>query len=68
MENNKNSYLKTDDNTIINEKCIRWVKKMSECLEVCSKSTGCSIKTGGTHKICKLNSPYSYNKLNQFFE
>ena len=25
--NNKISYLKTDDNKIINEKCIRWVKK-----------------------------------------
>ena len=24
---NKNIYLKTDDNKIINEKCIRWVKK-----------------------------------------
>ena len=25
-------YIKTDDNTILNEKCIRWVKKISECL------------------------------------
>ena len=27
MENNNVSYLRTDDNKIINESCIRWVKK-----------------------------------------
>lgn len=32
MEN----YIKTDDN----EACIRWVKKMGDCLEVCTKTTG----------------------------
>lgn len=67
MENNKVSYIKTDDNKIINEKCIRWVKKMNDCLEVCSKSDGCS---GGvdTHKICKYNNLSSYTKLNRYFE
>ena len=55
MENNQ-SYIKTDNNIIINEKCIIWVKKIDECLEVCIKSTGCYVKSGGdTHKICKLN-------------
>jgi hypothetical protein len=61
-------YLKTDDNKIINKKCIRWVKKMSECLEVCTKTIGCDIDTGGTHKICKLNNQDSYDKLNKYFE
>ena len=65
--NNTNSYLKTDDNTIINEKCIRWVKKMSECLEVCTKTNGC-YGNGDTRKICKSNNLASYNKLNRFFE
>ena len=65
MEHNQTVYLKTDDNKIINEKCIRWVKKMSECLEVCTKSTGCSVSD--THRICKSNNPDSYNKLNNFF-
>ena len=64
MENN---YIKADDNTIINEKCIRWVKKMSECLEVCSVSTGCNVKYN-TLKICKINNLDSYNKLNKYFE
>lgn len=67
MENTQ-KYIKTDDNTIINEKCIKWVEKISECLEVCTKSTGCSVKFRDTHKICKLNNLDSYNKLNKYFE
>lgn len=60
---------KTDDNRIINEKCITWVKKISECLEVCTKSTGCDVeKLGDTHKICKINNLDSYNKLNKHFD
>ncbi len=27
MENKKTTYIKTDDNKVINEKCIRWIKK-----------------------------------------
>jgi hypothetical protein len=41
---------------------------MSECLEVCTKSTGCSIQNGITHKICKLNNSDTYAYLNKFFE
>ena len=41
---------------------------MNDCLEVCIKSTGCSIEDKGTHKICKINSLDSYNKLNKHFE
>ena len=70
MYNNKNknkvSYLQTNESKIINENQIRWVKKINECLEVCTKSTGCD--TYDTHKICKSNNQDSYNKLNQFFK
>ena len=66
MENNNVSYLKTDDNKIINEKCIRWVKKMEECLQVCTKSDGCEGMKD-THKICKENSPISYKHINKYF-
>jgi hypothetical protein len=69
MENNKTVYLKTDDDKIINENCIRWVKKMNDCLHVCIKTTGCNnIDYGDTHKICKLYNIDSYNKLNKHFE
>lgn len=66
MENNKISYVKTDDNIILNENCIRWAKKMDECLLVCIKTTGCMSKLE-THQICKLNNLKSYEKLNRFF-
>ncbi len=72
MENSKKtsniSYIKTDDQIIFNEATIRWVKKVQECLEVCTKSTGCDRGGGDTHKVCKLNSPDSYKKLNAHFE
>ena len=68
MENNKTFYIKTDNNKIINEKYIRWVKKMSNCLEVCTKSTGCSVENKDTHRICELYNPDSYKKLNKYFE
>jgi hypothetical protein len=67
MENKQVSYIKTDDNKIINEKCIRWVQKMSNCLEVCVRTNGCRSRIN-THTICKTNNPESYNKLNQFFD
>jgi hypothetical protein len=63
----ENLYVKTDDNKIINVIHIRWVKKMEECLAVCARSVGCN-GYGDTHKICNLNNPDSYNKLNKFFE
>jgi len=68
MKNNKVTYIKTDDNKIINEKCIKWVKKMDECLEICTKSDGCMIINKDTHKLCKLYNLDSYQKLNKYFE
>jgi len=68
MEENRDSYLKTDDSKVINMKCITWVKKMDECLAVCTKTVGCSLERGSTHKICKINNNESYQKLNKYFE
>jgi hypothetical protein len=59
------SFLKTDDNKIINEACITWVKKMNECLFVCTKTNGCYQHN--THKVCKSNSFESYQQLNKYF-
>lgn len=67
MNNNIVSYLKTDDSKILNEKYIIWVKKMNDCMEVCTKSNGCFLGRN-THKICKLNNLISYNKLDKYFE
>jgi hypothetical protein len=61
-------YLKTDHNEIVKEKYIRWVKKIGDCLEVCTKASGCNGDYyGDTHKICKLNNVESYNALHKYF-
>ena len=64
---NANSYIKTDEIKVINERHIRWIKKMNDCLEVCTKGNGCAIGKD-THRICKLYTPDSYNKLNSLFD
>ena len=58
MDDSKNNYIKVDDNKVINEKCIKWIKKMDECLAVCTKSNGCYIKD--THKVCKINNDNTF--------
>jgi hypothetical protein len=64
---NKESYIKVGNDKIINEKYIKWVRKMNECLEVCTKSNGCNGVID-THKICKIDNLKSYDKLNKLFE
>lgn len=57
------NYIKTDENKYVNPKFIHWVKHVDECYNVCTKSNGCAMNN--THKICKLNNPTSYNKINE---
>jgi hypothetical protein len=68
----KNTYIKADDNVLINEKCIKWVEKMDECLYICTKSNGCNrngnILKDNMHKLCKQNNYENYLKLNKYFE
>ena len=45
--------IKTDDNTLIQENDIRWIRKNSDCLRICIKPTGCYIED--TFKLCKEN-------------
>ena len=67
IKTDDNKYIKTDDNKIINEKKILWVKKINECLEICTKSSGCTEKIN-THRICKIYNKDSYEKLNKYFK
>jgi hypothetical protein len=62
----KNKYVKADNNILINEQCIRWIKKIDDCLYVCSKSSGCAH--GETLPVCKQNNVDSYNKLKTHFD
>ena len=63
---NPGEYIKVDNNKVINLNYIRWVKKMDECLQICTKSNGCC--ESDTSKLCKLNNPTSYEKMNRLFE
>ena len=67
-QNNKPSFIKVDNNVILNIHCIRWVKKMEECLQLCSKPNGCAHNSMETHTVCKITNPVSYNRLHRFFE
>lgn len=67
MEDNSGQFIKADDNKLLNKNSILWVKKLSECLEVCVKRDGCHLGYN-THKICKINNQDSYENLNKYFE
>ena len=60
------SYVPINRDTIVNENTIRWVQRMSECLEVCIKQSGC--ENGGTVQICKDTNPRGYKKLIKYFD
>jgi len=63
----KENFIKTDDNKVVNQECIRWVKKMNKCMQVCTKPDGCILKLT-TQTVCKNKNEESYNKLNELFE
>jgi len=62
----ENTFIKTDDKTLINIKKIHWIKNYKECLYVCTKSTGCTSLSA--HKICKKDNMEGYLKLHAYFE
>ena len=69
METNyvkKVQFIKIDNDKILDMNSIKWVKKINDCMEICTKGNGCYI--GDTHKLCKANNPESYDKLNKFFQ
>ena len=61
------TYIKADNNIVVNEKYIRWIKKIDECMNICSRMNGCDV-TDGSLRVCKLYNPTSYNKLNTLFQ
>ena len=64
MENTQ--FIKTDDK-LVNMQHIRWLKKFTDCMEVCTRSDDC-VLFKDTHRVCKETSPISYTRLNHLFE
>ena len=65
-KSNVTNYIKMDNNTLVNESAIRWVRKMDECMKICTRSDGCSLIN--THSLCKVTNADSYHYLQRFFE
>jgi hypothetical protein len=62
----ENEFIKTDDR-LIQMQHIRWIKKFTDCMEICTKSDGC-VLFKDTHRVCKETSPISYQKLSHMWE
>ena len=59
-------FIKIDSDQILNLNSIKWVKRINECMEICTKGNGCYI--GDTHKLCKVKNSESYELINKHFE
>lgn len=62
----KDIFMLCDGDRLVNIKYIRWIQRLNETMEICTKSTGCSMGKD-TIKISKLLHPQSYSKLNVMF-
>lgn len=68
--NNKCNFIKINENTIINENYIQWMKQIGDCIYMCNKVYGCDEGTlYGTHKVCKGGDNHkSYVKIEKHFK
>lgn len=63
------NFVKSTGNKLINTKYIRWMKKMDDCIYICSMMNGCNtMNNNNLHQVCKEINNDSYNKLNEFFK
>jgi hypothetical protein len=70
MSNNSDTsqFIKLNDNTIINENYIQWMKKIGDCIYMCNKVYGCDEATlYGAHRICKTENLKTYSKIEKYF-
>lgn len=58
-------FVKTDGDKIVSVKHIQWIKKMDECMELCTTSKMCFTRGPfkNTHSVCKSVNPRSYKQL-----
>lgn len=67
--NIEEKFIKSAGNKLINTKYIRWMKKMDDCIYICSMMNGCNtLNNDNLHQVCKEINNDSYNKLNKFFK
>jgi hypothetical protein len=61
----ENNFIQAD-NTMINTKNIHWIRRINDCLEICTRTDGC-ILGRQTHRLCKNNKD-EFDKLNKLFK
>lgn len=66
MNENLPLFISVEEKHVINTKCIKWMKKMNDCIHICTHSNGCELKSD-VHMVCNFNMPESYNTLNKYF-
>ena len=59
-------FILCDGDKLINTIHIRWIQRMYETMEICTKHTGCTLGKD-TIKVSKLLNPQSYSRLNVMF-
>jgi hypothetical protein len=69
MENNCQELIKMEDGLVLNIRNIRWIKKIHNCMYICSKDNGNNIST--SHVICnykdKKENEKTFEKFNIMF-
>jgi len=68
MEQERNTdFIRFDDGLLLNTKYIRWIKKVHDCMYICTNSDGCSQRT--SHVICSSNEKQQkdFERINNMF-
>lgn len=59
-------YIKVSNDKLINQNAITWIRRIEECMYICTRSDGCDL-VKSTHKICKFDNPTGYNRVDNLF-
>jgi len=67
MEKNNNNcqdYIKMEDGLVLNINNIRWIKKVHDCMYICTKDNGNNVST--SHVICNTKDKHEkiFEKFN----
>lgn len=60
------SYIKVTNDKLINQQSITWIRRIEECMYICTRTDGCDLEKT-SHKICKFDNPSGYNRVNRLF-
>ena len=59
-------YIKVTNDKLINQNAITWIRRIEECMHICTRTDGCDVEKT-SHKICKYDNPTGYNRVNTLF-